>query len=533
MTQLLLQIENYDRLSDGGPVSITIGPRGAQIGRSAGMDWVLPDPTRHISSHHFDVSFADGGFWVTDRSTNGTYMQGSQYRLGQPHRLASGDRLQVGHYIIVAQLVQGQPAAPPPAQGTTDPFWQGGASPIAPAPFPGEWGGDSAAGNIDPWAVAAPLAPVDVNRAPPSRRHDDFGDEFIQTPRYFAPPEPPAPYPPPPAPFAAPPVSAMPHPQPQSPQPEPEAASAFTPPPPGHAVNPGPDLPPAAPTPEAAAQPAFGEMLQSVPRPRLDPLPETPMPKPQVLTPPQLGAETGMATALATPSLPPQPMQGGGHGTPPPHGAPAPKAPHPAAHGSGQLPAEFITAFCTAAGLDPKLAEGLDAATFGRILGEVMKISTEELMSQLKLRAAARRFTRSAEQTMRRATDNNPLKFLPGPEQALEAVLFRPRAGFLSGAAAIGEAHADLRRHSIAVFAALQPALVKLVEDLSPDAIEASSSGKGFLSGQRKAKFWDSYVETWDAKTHPHENGMLDAFLILFAKGYGDALISQGEQNPD
>jgi type VI secretion system FHA domain protein len=119
------------------------------------------------------------------------------------------------------------------------------------------------------------------------------------------------------------------------------------------------------------------------------------------------------------------------------------------------------------------------------------------------------------------------LKFLPGAEQALEAILFRPRAGFLSGSSAFTGALGDLRTHQVATLAAIQPALAKLLEDLSPDAVEAAIGSKGFLAGSRKQRAWDHFVAAWDARAHPHDNGILDAFLALFAEAYEDAVTRQ------
>lgn len=190
---------------------------------------------------------------------------------------------------------------------------------------------------------------------------------------------------------------------------------------------------------------------------------------------------------------------------------PLPAAPDPAA-----APA-FLRAFCEGAGLDPALAAGVDPALLGRQLGETMRLGAGQIMAALRDRSTARHFTRAGERTMRGATENNPLKFLPDAEQAVEALYLRPRAGFLTGAAGFDEALSDLRRHQAAIFAALQPALLELTADLEPSGIEAEA--KGGLAGGRKAKAWDAYVARWDAKA-ASENGILDAFIRLFAQEY-------------
>ena len=69
--------------------------------------------------------------------------------------------------------------------------------------------------------------------------------------------------------------------------------------------------------------------------------------------------------------------------------------------------------------------------------------------------------------------------------------------------------------------AALQPALLALVEDLDPGRIDAEVKGAA-LMGNRKSRTWDEFVTRWDAKT-ASENGMLDEFIRLFAQAYRKA----------
>ena len=126
---LTLQLVNETTLPDGGPVSIHIsGKRGIDIGRAAHLDWTLPDPTRYISSRHCEIRYKDGGYWLHDVSTNGTFLNGADKRMHAPHRLRNGDQFTVGHYIV-AVTVDGTEAAsdesphgaaPPSVQGSSD-----------------------------------------------------------------------------------------------------------------------------------------------------------------------------------------------------------------------------------------------------------------------------------------------------------------------------------------------------------------------------------------------------------------------------
>jgi type VI secretion system protein ImpI len=102
---LTLTIENETSLPDGGPLSVTVqGKRGIDIGRDAHLDWTLPDPSRFISGKHCEVRYKDGGYWLHDVSTNGTFLNGADNRMQAPHRLRDGDRFLVGNYIVAAKV---------------------------------------------------------------------------------------------------------------------------------------------------------------------------------------------------------------------------------------------------------------------------------------------------------------------------------------------------------------------------------------------------------------------------------------------
>src|SRR6516164_1037993 len=103
--EVILQLVNETTLPDGGPVSCRIrGMRGIDIGRATHLDWTLPDPTRYISSKHCEIRYKDGGYWLHDVSTNGTFLNDSDNRMHAPHLLRNGDRFTVGHYIVAVTI---------------------------------------------------------------------------------------------------------------------------------------------------------------------------------------------------------------------------------------------------------------------------------------------------------------------------------------------------------------------------------------------------------------------------------------------
>ena len=382
--KLTLKIENYDFLDDGGPLEISVEGRGILVGRDGAMDWTLPDPARHISSQHFEITFQNGVFWLNDTSTNGTYLQGHSHRVESPYQLAHMDRLQVGHYIIVVVL-EGAAAG-----------WDGAAPDAAPA---------VAATGADPWNLGGGAAePINVTPAAQDENpwRGDFGDNFLVNP------DPPATPTPPPSPAPT-------------------------------------------PSPEASGGSPFGAV-------------EAPAPAPAPVAPPPVPPAAPPAAAPVAP-------------------APVPPAPQ----------------------------------------------ATEELKALLGARAATKQSVKSGSRTMMGQTDNNPLKFMPDAVQAMDVMFINPRPGYLNGTSTLVEAFGDIKRHQMAVYSAIQPALA--LEDLSPEAIESRSGGGGALSvvgGGKRSRNWEVYVERWDAKTHPYENGMLDVFLAYFAEAYDASIKASG-----
>jgi type VI secretion system protein ImpI len=105
---LRLSIENVDRLPDGGPIRIEVKGRGLDLGRDSHLDWTLPDPSRSISGKHCEIRYREGGYWLHDVSTNGTFVNGAEYRIDAPYLLRDGDRLSIGPYVIAVAVEEGR-----------------------------------------------------------------------------------------------------------------------------------------------------------------------------------------------------------------------------------------------------------------------------------------------------------------------------------------------------------------------------------------------------------------------------------------
>jgi type VI secretion system protein ImpI/type VI secretion system protein len=109
---LILTVQDRETLDNGEPATLRLDRHGAMIGRSTHADWCLPDPRNHISSRHCEISYRDGVYLLADRSTNGTFVNGSAERLGALHAIADGDRILIGGYEVVARCLGNEAAEP-------------------------------------------------------------------------------------------------------------------------------------------------------------------------------------------------------------------------------------------------------------------------------------------------------------------------------------------------------------------------------------------------------------------------------------
>lgn len=581
---LVLRIENFDQLENGGPLSLQLDGRSASIGRRASMDWSLPDPTKMISGHHFDITFEGGEYYLTDVSMNGTFVDGQRHRLEGRLKLRGTERLIVGHYIIGVTLHSAASQPPVDSGMTQDDPW-GAFDPAGMQPVSGGRGGaglDALNGGFvgmqrpggfgmkTETSLQLPMQSV------PPKPAQGGG---LQTPTGWGQPLPPqAPPPAQPEPFVAyvptlgqeEPAPAAPlreasrpTPQPRTQVSMPPTAVPYTPslgqdvpeepevytPDLGQASQPPyqptldeggaedaslPPAPPVAPragafAPDFAA-PEFAAPEARAPMPE-PPRPAAPMPPP---LPPQSPAMPPMPQPMPQPMAPqaapmPRPMPPQPSVPPMPQPVPqqmphyAPPPPTQAHQPTGDV-GPALRAFCEGAGLDPKSVKPDQAVQLMHMLGKCVRIATEESMHMLKARADVKNFTRGGVRTMLSANANNPMKFMPDSQQALELMFVAPRDGFMTGADAFKDALGDIRQHNEAVFRALQPALAEVFRGLSPEEIESACENTGAnLLGKRSGRQWPTYVERWDQKAQAGEHGILDAFLQAFARAYAEA----------
>ena len=100
--------------AEGGEVAGLVArfdAAGGLIGRADSARLKLPDPRRTVSRFHAHVSFAEGHFFVEDMgSPNPIAVNNRVLQSGQRVELNPGDRIQIAHYIVGAEIGDAQPA---------------------------------------------------------------------------------------------------------------------------------------------------------------------------------------------------------------------------------------------------------------------------------------------------------------------------------------------------------------------------------------------------------------------------------------
>jgi FHA domain-containing protein len=196
--------------------------------------------------------------------------------------------------------------------------------------------------------------------------------------------------------------------------------------------------------------------------------------------------------------------------------APAP-APASTAEWNGETQALWA-AFSAAAGLRLEPPQGLNPELMG-VIGSLLRSAIEGTLQLIAVRAATR-VELHAQVTMIQARNNNPLKFSPDAQAALEQMLQPPMRGFLAGPAAMTESMHDLVGHSIGTMAGTRAALEGVLDRFAPRELEAKLAGKSVLDSvlpvTRKARLWDLYLQHFDAI----RNEAQEDFQTLFGKAF-------------
>ncbi len=217
--------------------------------------------------------------------------------------------------------------------------------------------------------------------------------------------------------------------------------------------------------------------------------------------------------SVRSPSLPPIP--------PPVMPQAAPQAVPQSGPQSGPQTETAFGAFVGGAGLKGRALSDVDPISRLKEAGKTYRAAVDGILEILRAREQFKEALR-IERTQINASGNNPLKFCPDTEQALLTMIGGDRPGYMLARDAMREALKDIKAHEMALVAAIQVALTRLLAQIDPEALKQrleKSWLDGLVPGARKARTWKLY----EAMHAELAQELADDFDRAFGKAFAEA----------
>src|SRR5437764_1417744 len=255
---------------------------------------------------------------------------------------------------------------------------------------------------------------------------------------------------------------------------------------------------------------------------------DIPAPEAGIFDEPTLMGSTEEPTYMGPAMKPPPPPPPAAEKRPAPveaKPAPAPRpAPAPAPSGSMN---EALRLLLEGAGMPGKDLSPEETEKLLRDSGTILRAAVEGLMMLLIARSEMRKEFEAEERTMVAARDNNPLKLMGDPHEAMQFLLDPGgrTGGFLDPVQSIGDACEDLRAHELALMTGMRSAILGALRRFDPQAIEKTleKATGGFSLGGKKAKLWDAFTEHQQRLTQEAQ----EDFNKIFGRDFMAAYQSQ------
>ena len=467
--------------------SMVFAENGGTIGRAANNFWVLDDPERFISSRHSQITCENGQFYLTDLSTNGTFLNGSPEPIGKGNKVAlnDGDSFSLGDYEFMASLAEDEQFAGgspfsfvPEAPGIEVDYLETSPAPNN-DPFAASPGGHvssseplfSDMGETDPLAaldkanqgMASP-AQADVFAQPSYADQADVMNQSVAWPN------------------AVPEAGAIPEDWDDD-----VLVAEARPPEPIPSAAPIPE-PVQAPQPQFQAQAVNNDVINQLEAQNRLLLEENKKLQADVdLLAKQIRVKQkkpGSATAI------------------------------------DHLLIEAM-------GLAGKNLSEERMMEISQIVGELMRETISGLMQVLTSRSTVKNEFRMNVTTIQ-PVENNPLKFSANVEDALENMFIRESQAYKKPLEAVREGFQGIAEHQVAILAGIRAAFRGIIERFDPVNLEQRFEKyrkAGLLQMVNKGKNWDSYREYYNELVNDMDNSFQHLFGYDFVQAYEDQLL--------
>lgn len=170
------------------------------------------------------------------------------------------------------------------------------------------------------------------------------------------------------------------------------------------------------------------------------------------------------------------------------------------------------------------VADTAGSATLPPDVDQIFRVVVDGVMDVLRARAEIKNTFRLPVTIIQRS-ENNPLKFAPNPEEALQKIMAPSNGAFMSGTAAFEDAFDDIRCHQMAMLAGVRAAFESLLVHFNPDRFEQETDGSSKRSAfGGKGKYWDKYRENFDGLSRDPDECFRRLFGDEFARAYEEQL---------
>jgi type VI secretion system protein len=533
---LSLKITSYQRLTPNQQSVYNAESDSFTIGRNHENDWAIPDPQRFLSGVHCRIHKEGDKYLITDTSTNGVFLNGSEDRLtrNDPVDLIAGDKFRIGDYEFEVAVDDGSLAGNPSTSNEEtmvgadpfgDPFEAAGTPPVSDPFSAGDPFDDD-----DPFSEPAPSSsavnkdddflddidkPLSSLRDNPLEGHmsidsllgfDDDGmdleahDDADKLKQRHTP-----------------------------------LREAFKP----SGIESPPEPPPVSS--DASASISGSDSIQSA---FPDEFPDdwdmtTGILKvPEKQDPFESADNTEFpdnwdeATGMLKVPVAPEPPKATKPPTPKPTpvdevvpSTPVQRQPSVSSPPVGSGGA--LNAFARGAGLELSQVSGFEQDVLFEQVGRMTVMFTEGLIQTLGGRTHIKSEFR-LDQTMIRPAENNPFKFSTSKTRTLLQLLSKSDPAYKSGVNAIREGFDDVNAHQMAVIAGMEAALQDILDRFNPKALEkrivSDSILDNILPGGKKAKYWDIFKLLFDEIAGEAEDNFQQLFGREFSRAYEEQL---------
>jgi type VI secretion system protein len=198
-------------------------------------------------------------------------------------------------------------------------------------------------------------------------------------------------------------------------------------------------------------------------------------------------------------------------------------APDPRPGETGDL-AEAIKLMVEATGLDPSRIPAGSERELLVAYGHIVRAAVEGVLAVLRTRSLIKGQFRLTQTTIQ-AGENNPLKFAPRVQDALEQMFYREVEQFMGPVQAVEDAFGDIRAHQVAMVVAMKASFRDLLERLEPDILEEKfdrglKRAGGILGGSNKSKYWDLYCDLFQVIAGHTDENFANVVGPRFAEAY-------------